>query len=137
MRRVAVIIGGVGAISGACCVSTNLVPSVLLTWGGPDTALIVFAVVSQSASLVLCLLGAVGGRLAVSGRPRSGAFLMLVSASGPVISVLSYLFLLPRVPMIPGFDAVYPEPLYYVLACAPVLASLIASALLLSDRRSV
>ena len=137
MRRVAAIVGGAGAILGACLVSADLVPSVLLTWGGPDADLAVFAVVSQSASLVLCLLGAVGGRRAVSGGAKSGAFLMLVSAFGPVISVLSYLSLLPRIPMIPGFDTVYPGPLSYVLACAPVLASLIASGLLFSDRRSV
>ena len=134
MRRVAAVVGSIGAMLGACLVTTNLVPSFLLTRRGPDTDLAVFAVGSQAASLVLCFLGAVGVRLAVSGRPMFGASLMLAAASGPVISVLSYLSLLPRITMIPGFEPVYPGPLYYVVASVPVLASLAASALFLLRR---
>lgn len=58
----------------------------------------------------------------------------LVAAPGPVISTLAHLFLLPRITMLPGFDPVYPEPSYYAIACAPVLALLLAFVLPLIPR---
>ncbi len=96
---------------------------------------------TEGVTLICGMLGMVGAGLAVAGRLRAGALLMVVSAAGVAGAVAAYAYLMPVVtrPMAEylGESAVgmYPTVVYYVWL-VPVPLLLVAATLTFFARRT-